>query len=76
MNQGCKIPLARSHWRVIIDGGRVKLAMRSPDRASVFPSSELSPFSHLAGKTTKRQPDFSEVSTGSGDHFLVCKYYP
>ena len=39
--QGCKIPLARSHWRVNIDGGRVKLAMRSPDRASVFSSSEF-----------------------------------
>ena len=39
--QGCKIPFARSHWRVNIDGGRVKLAMRSPDRASVFSSSEF-----------------------------------
>ena len=74
--QGCKIPLARSHWRVNIDGGRVKLAMRSPDRASVFLCSDLSSFSPLAGKMAKRQPDLSEVYSGGGDHFLVCKYYP
>ena len=61
---GCKIPL-RLHWRVNIDGGRVKLAMRSPDRASEFLSSEF-----------EVKPDFSEVYSGSGDHFLVCKYYP
>ena len=76
IGQGCKIPLAPSHWRVIIGGGRVKLAMRSPDRASVFPSSEFVTFVIWQEKTTKRQPDFSEVYTGSGDHFLVCKYYP
>ena len=39
--QGCKIPLARSHWRVNIGGGRVKFAMRSPDRASAFPGREI-----------------------------------
>ena len=52
--QGCKIPLARSHWRVNIDGGRVKLAMRSPDRASVFSSSEfviIQSFGRKNGKT-------------------------
>ena len=39
--QGCKIPLARSHWRVNIGGGRVKLSIRSPDRVSAFPSNEI-----------------------------------
>ena len=73
--QGCKIPLARSHWRVNIGGGRVKLAVRSPDRASAFLSGEFVILQQLAGKTAKRQPDFSELYTRSGDHFLVCKYY-
>ena len=74
--QGCKIPLARSHWRVNIGGGRVKLAVRSPDWVSAFPSSEFVILQQLAGKTAKRRPDFSEVYTRSGDHFLVYKYYP
>ena len=69
--QGCKIPLASSHWRVNIGGGRVKLAVRS-----ALPSSEFVILQQLAGKTAKRRPDFSEVYTRSGDHFLVCKYYP
>ena len=51
--QGCKIPLARSHWRVNIDGGRVKLAMRSPDRASVFSSSEFVIFQSFGRKNGK-----------------------
>ena len=51
--QGCKIPLARSHWRVNIDGGRVKLAMRSPDRASVFSSSEFVIFQFFGRKNGK-----------------------
>ena len=49
-DQGCKIPLARSHWRVNIGGRRVKLAVRSPDRASAFPSSEFVILQQLAGK--------------------------
>ena len=52
-NQGCKIPLARSHWRVNIGGGRVKLAMRSPDRASAFPSSEFVIFQSFGRKNGK-----------------------
>ena len=51
--QGCKIPLARSHWRVNIGGGRVKLAMRSPDRASVFSSSEFVIFQSFGRKNGK-----------------------
>ena len=51
--QGCKIPLARSHWRVNIDGGRAKLAMRSPDRASVFSSSEFVIFQSFGRKNGK-----------------------
>lgn len=51
--QGCKIPLARSHWRVNIGGGRVKLAMRSPDRASAFPSGEIFILKSFAWKNGK-----------------------
>ena len=51
--QGCKIPLARSHWRVNIGGGRVKLSMRSPDRASVFSSSDFVIFQSFGRKNGK-----------------------
>ena len=54
LTQGCKIPLARSHWRVNIGGGRVKLAMRSPDRASVFQSSEIVIFQSFGWKNGKK----------------------
>ena len=58
VDQGCKIPLARSHWRVNIGGGRVKLAMRSPDRASVFSSSEFVIFQSFGRKNGKTPTTF------------------
>ena len=42
-----------SHWRVNIGGGRVKLAMRSPDRASVFPSNKFVIFQSFGRKNGK-----------------------
>ena len=62
--------LVRSHWRVNIGGGRVKLAMRSPDRATVFWGSELSSFSHLAGKSQNANLTFLKCIPVAGITFL------
>ena len=70
MPQGCKIPLACSHWRVNIGGGRVKLAVRSPDRASRFRAVNLSSYNGWLEKRQNADLTFLKFIPEAGITFL------